>query len=327
MNRPGALVISLDLELFWGMHDLFDDASEYARNLEGVWEVVPRILSVFERAGVDATWATVGFLFARDPAELAALEPAILPGYANQRRSPYRLFKRLVASGEMDRYHYGWPLVEKVAAHPSHEIATHTLSHYWALEPGATVAAFTSEMDVAMKVAADRGFDIRSIVFPRNQVEPGHIEALNEHGITAFRGNQPLFMHGPSHPQPQRTVARAMKLVDDYVPLTRYSGHPVPLQRVGGVTNVPATRFLRPSVPGRRRLEGLRRRRIRAEMTAAAQRGLMYHLWWHPHNFGIHIDDNFAMLEYVMATFRQLQDEYGFRSMTMAQAAEELTAE
>ena len=308
------------------MHDLYDDASEYAANLDGTWEAVPRMLAMFDRGGIDATWATVGFLFARDPAELAAMEPAILPEYANPRRSPYPLFKRLIASGEMDRYHYGWPLVEIVAEYPSQEIATHTLSHYWALEAGATVEAFTSEMDVAMKVAADRGFDMRSIVFPRNYVEPAHIAALRNYGITAFRGNQPLFMHGPFHPQPQRTVARAMKLADTYVPLTRYSGHPVPLQKVQGVVDVPATRFLRPYSPARRSLEGLRRRRIRAEMTAAARHGLMYHLWWHPHNFGNHPDENLAMLDHVVATFRELQDEYGFRSLTMAQAAEQLAA-
>lgn len=326
MESPGAFVISLDLELFWGMHDLFDDASGYAANLEGAWEAVPRMLERFDNAGINATWATVGFLFARDPKELASLEPAILPEYANPRRSPYPLFRRLVASGKMDRVHYGWPLVEKVAEYPSQEIATHTLSHYWALEPGATVEAFRSEMDVAMQIAKERGFDMRSIVFPRNYVEPGHVAALTDYGITALRGNQPLFMHDPFHSQPQRTFARAMKLADTYVPLTRYSGQSLPLQKVAGVTDVPATRFLRPYAASRRQLEGLRRRRIRAEMTAAARRGLMYHLWWHPHNFGDSLEENFAMLDHVITTFGELRDKHGFRSMTMAQAAAQLSA-
>lgn len=326
MKFPGAFVISLDLELFWGMHDLFEDATEYAANLQGAWEAVPRMLDKFNAAGINATWATVGFLFARDPDELAALEPSILPEYRNPRRSPYPLFKRLVNSREMDRYHYGWPLVEKVAEHPSQEIATHTLSHYWALEPGASVEAFTSETDIATQIAAERGFDIRSIVFPRNYIEPGHIAALHKYGITAFRGNQPLFMHGPFHSQPQRSVARAMKLIDTYVPLTRYAGQPLPLQKLEGVTDVPATRFLRPYAAGRSRMENLRERRIHGEMTAAARRGLMYHLWWHPHNFGDHLDENFAMLDHVIATFHKLRDEHGFRSLTMAQAADQLGA-
>jgi hypothetical protein len=323
MNPPGAFVISLDLELFWGMHDLFDDAAQYAPNLEGAWEAVPRMLQIFDEAGINATWATVGFLFARDPAEMAALKPAVLPEYGNPRRSPYPLFDRLVASGEMDRYHYGWPLVEQVAEVPGQEIATHTLSHYWALEPGATVEAFASEMDIAVTVARQRGIEMTSIVFPRNYIETGHIAALARYGIKAFRGNQPLFMHGPSHPQPQRTMARAMKLADTYVPLTRYAGQPRPLQTLHGAVDVPATRFLRPFTPGRRHLEPLRLRRTRSEMITAAQRGLIYHLWWHPHNFGHYVEENFAMLESIVATFRRLRDEHGFASLTMAEAAVE----
>ena len=118
MESPGAFIISLDLELFWGMHDLFDDAAEYAANLEGAWEAVPQMLERFEVAGINATWATVGFLFARDPAELAALEPSILPEYANPKRSPYPLFRRLVESGEMDRSRGGGGASQPGDRHP-----------------------------------------------------------------------------------------------------------------------------------------------------------------------------------------------------------------
>ena len=61
-------------------------------------------------------------------------------------------------------------------------------------------------------------------------------------------------------------------------------------------------------------------------MKAAAQRGLAYHLWWHPHNFGDFLDENLAMLDHIIATFCKLRDEHGLRSLTMAQAAEQLTA-
>ena len=67
------------------MHDLFDDASEYGDNLHGAWEVVPRLLDSLDRAEIHATWSTVGFLFARDPAELAAHRPAVVLAYDNGR--------------------------------------------------------------------------------------------------------------------------------------------------------------------------------------------------------------------------------------------------
>jgi peptidoglycan/xylan/chitin deacetylase (PgdA/CDA1 family) len=323
-SNNGAFVISLDLELFWGMHDLFDDAADYGDNLQGAWEVVPRLLDSFDRAGIRATWATVGFLFARDPAELATYRPAVLPVYENPRRSPYPLFDRLTAAKTMDRFHYGWPLIEMVAAQPTQELATHTLSHYWALEPGATVEAFEHDMEMATRIASARGIELRSIVFPRNHIEPGHVAILPRYGIKAFRGNQPHFMHAPFHPQPQRTVARGMKLVDTYVPLTKAAGYPVPLRTVEGVVDVPASRFLRPYAPSRGRLEKLRIRRIRKEMESAAQLGQVYHLWWHPHNFGLHMEENFSVLEAILTTFRRLRDQHGFESLTMAGAATQL---
>ena len=321
MTTAGTFVISLDLELFWGMHDLFDDAAEYRDNLNGAWEAVPRLLDAFDASEINATWATVGFLFARDPNELAALRPGVIPAYANSRRSPYPLLDRLVARGETDRFHYGWPLVEMVAERPTQELATHTLSHYWALEPGASVEAFEHDMDLAAGIAAERGFEFRSIVFPRNYIEPAHIAVLPRYGIKAFRGNQTQFMHQPFHPQPQRTVARGMKLIDTYVPLTRASGYPAPLPTLEGVIDVPASRFLRPYAPSRRRLEQLRINRIRREMTAAARTGEMYHLWWHPHNFGDYLDENFHVLDQILAAYRELRDKHGFRSLTMADTA------
>jgi hypothetical protein len=280
---------------------------------------------MFKQDDIHATWATVGFLFARDPEELAALQPAVTPSYDNHRLSPYPLLRTLASRGTIDRYHYGWPLVELVSQLPTQELATHTLSHYWALEAGASTEAFEHDVEMAIRVAADRGIELRSIVFPRNQVAQECIDVLPRYGIRAYRGNLPGFMHQPSFPSRIALLpARAMRLVDTYVPLTRVSGSTVPLEKVAGVTNVAATRFLRPYDHRRRALEKLRLRRIRGEMTQAARTGGVYHLWWHPHNFGVNQPENFAVLDEILTTFRRLRDEYGFRSMSMIEAATEL---
>jgi hypothetical protein len=51
---------------------------------------------------------------------------------------------------------------------------------------------------------------------------------------------------------------------------------------------------------------------------------LTYHLWWHPHNFGIHQEENFLFLEKILQHYRQLQQEYQFQSITMTNLAEKL---
>ncbi len=59
-------------------------------------------------------------------------------------------------------------------------------------------------------------------------------------------------------------------------------------------------------------------------MAYAAKNGLTYHLWWHPHNFGINVEENFSFLEKILIHYRKLNKEYNFQSVNMNQLAEEL---
>jgi len=65
----GALVISLDFELHWGMRDKCAPDGPYRENLLGARKAIPWILDLFEEFDVAATWATVGFLFAKPRSE------------------------------------------------------------------------------------------------------------------------------------------------------------------------------------------------------------------------------------------------------------------
>ncbi len=56
-------------------------------------------------------------------------------------------------------------------------------------------------------------------------------------------------------------------------------------------------------------------------MLAAAKEGAFYHLWWHPHNFGRHIDKNLAMLEELLQYYQELQRDYDFQSYSMYEVA------
>jgi hypothetical protein len=59
-------------------------------------------------------------------------------------------------------------------------------------------------------------------------------------------------------------------------------------------------------------------------METAARRRRLFHLWWHPHNFGVDLQENLAFLRKILDHFRILQDRYGMRSMTMAAVADEV---
>jgi hypothetical protein len=57
-------------------------------------------------------------------------------------------------------------------------------------------------------------------------------------------------------------------------------------------------------------------------MSWAADRSQVFHLWWHPHNFGTHLQENVATLAAVLDHLDVLRRTRGMQSFTMAEAAE-----
>ena len=62
-------------------------------------------------------------------------------------------------------------------------------------------------------------------------------------------------------------------------------------------------------------------------MTYAAKNKLMFHLWWHPHNFGANTDNNMATLNAILEHYKKLNIRYGFESATMLECANMLKVE
>ena len=244
-----------------------------------------------------------------------------MPAYPGLGTSLRDVIARSGPSEAEDPYHYAPSLVRRVAQTPGQEIATHTFSHFYCLERGPTIDDFERDLEVARRVAARHAIELRSIVFPRNQYTRAHLRACQRQGLVAFRGNPPANPYLPRNAEDTTPIIRLTRLLDAYVEV-------VPSRRLlsgahveEGVTNVPASRFLRPVSRLDRGLMALRLRRVRREMTRAARSGLDYHLWWHPHNFGRQSEASFAMLDAILDHYERLRARYGMRSMTMAEAA------
>ena len=52
-------------------------------------------------------------------------------------------------------------------------------------------------------------------------------------------------------------------------------------------------------------------------MKEASKRNAIYHLWWHPHNFGNNLNDNLNGLKKIVKHFTNLKDLYGMKSKSM----------
>jgi len=321
-NTPpfGALVISLDFELHWGVRDKRPVDGSYRENLLGAREAIPRLLELFEEFGIAATWATVGFLFAKDRQERDEFSPTIRPQYKNSKLDPYA--ESIGENEDDDPMHYASSLIARIAKTPKQEIATHTFSHYYCQEPGETREAFAADIASATAIGRRYGFDIRSIVFPRNQFRPGYETVLKDAGITCYRGNEPNWMYRP-RPREQETLAvRAPRLLDGYISLSgpKYVRWEETAQS-GGMHDVRASMFLRPYSTKRKSLEPVRLRRIAGGIRAAAKNRGIFHLWWHPHNFGKNIPENLEFLRSVLKIFAEQRQVHGMQSLSMIEAA------
>jgi hypothetical protein len=321
--QHGAFVISLDFELLWGVRDKRTIA-DYGANILGVRKAVPALLDLFAERDISCTWAIVGLLFfASSEAMLAAL-PACKPRYADMRLSSYRYLSEVGADEERDPYHYGLSLVRRIRDYPAQEIGTHTFSHFYCLEEGGDSEAFRADLEAARNAASLLGVKLASIVFPRNQISAAHLSVCREFGLRAFRGNERVWFH-QAHSQSENTLlVRGARLADNYLPIAG-AGDREPAV-VESMVDVSASRFLRP-VTKNAVLERLRLQRITSAMEVAARRRRLYHLWWHPHNFGVNLQENLAFLREILDHFRSLQDRYGMRSMTMAAVADEVLDE
>ncbi len=315
-SLPGTLVISLDFELMWGVRDQ-PFAEAYRRNLIGARAAIPRMLDLFAEFGIHATWATVGFLFFENREELLAALPRAHPSYENAQLSPYGTFDELDESEHDDSVHYGASLVQLIANTPHQEIATHTFSHYYCLEPEQDLDAFRDDLRKAIEAARRFGYRIYSVVFPRNQLDANHLEVCKELGIVAYRGVESSWVYASRKSDDESMFRRGVRLLDSYVNLSGHHAYPRDVVASSTPANVPSSRFLRPYSPALRLLEPLKRRRILNDLTHAASNGLIYHLWWHPHNFGGHLEESLMTLRAILTHFATLRSEMGMTSSTM----------
>ena len=314
----GTLIVSLDFELFWGMLDVCP-LEDYQDNVLGGRRAIPRLLRLFREHDIHATWAAVGFLFAESKQEAQKYFPQNRPGYENPKLSPYPWFDRIGDNEDQAPCFFAPSLLKMVAQTQGQEIGSHTFCHYYCREKGQDVTAFRADMEAAKAIARDHGYDVTSVILPRNQTEPEYTEVLRQLGFTAYRDEENDWIHEKIH---NHTLLRALRLMDVYLPLTGQGGY-IP-RNEGGIWNLTGSRMLKPIFKPLHGLERLKIHRIKAQMRHAAKHDLTFHLWWHPHNMGAMTQEYFDELEEIFAYYDELREKYGMRSLNMGEAAREL---
>ena len=324
MMDKGCLIISLDYELMWGIHDVGTKDVYGKSNVANVPIVIDRLLLLFEKYGVHATFATVGMLMCKDKEELLRNQPERLPSYEDIVRSPYG--KGLIENIQTDEHtlFFQPDIVDKLKNTIGIEIGTHTFSHYYCWENGQTLEQFDADIKTAVEIAKKKGINITSIVFPKNQVSINYLNICTKYGIKYYRGNAESFFGEPKNVL-ENVKNKICRFLDAYwniggmttIPYKKNSSD-------SGMTNIQASRFVRPYSKMFSLFESLRLKRICKEMVYAAQHKQCYHIWWHPHNFGADMEENLTFLEEILKCYKTCNEEYGMVSLTMSELGDKL---
>lgn len=313
MNNNGALVISLDFELLWGVFDKVDwrDKREYFQNTQ---KVIPQILQLFEKYNISCTWATVGMLFNHGWDEWNQNIPEVLPEYENNYLSAYK-FGKSIQRMETEELCFAPELINQIKVTKGQEIGTHTYSHYYCMEPGQTIESFKFDLLKSKELGENIGVKLNSLVFPRNQYNQDYLEVCKEIGLKAVRTNPEVWYW--KNTQQDSLQKKIFRTGDAYAGFNNKSYKNIQ-EIYPGIIGQKASRLLRRH-SGNSILDKARLQRIRSEMSTAAKNWEIYHLWWHPHNFGKNPEKNMQDLKDILVYFDMLRRKYNFGSQTMSE--------
>jgi peptidoglycan/xylan/chitin deacetylase (PgdA/CDA1 family) len=311
----GVFTISLDFELIWGTRDYAGTESfRYACVVERE-QVIERLLGLFVRYEIPATWCIVGHLFLDHCEEVNGRKHAdALP--ANPTGELLHWFDDDPATNESSApTFYGASLVEKIRrCGVSQEIGSHSFAHMIFDEPYCTREAATRDIAKCVAIASESALTLRSFVYPRNRI--AYTDVLRDNGFTSYRGAEPQWYHRGYIP---RQAQRAFHLAS--VVLASTPPTVMPLNEEG-IWNIPGSMIFLPMHGIRRYIPASRRaaRAVRGLDRAAKERRI-FHLWFHPTNLSIEIEPMFAALERILIHAKALRDAGALDVMTMMQIA------
>jgi peptidoglycan/xylan/chitin deacetylase (PgdA/CDA1 family) len=318
----GAFVITIDTEMAWGeAHKR--DGSVAGHRFDREREVVDRLLDVFARYELPATWAVVGHLFL-DRCERGAdgrPHPDLArPDYAWLGDGADWLDIDPCTSEDADPFHYGADMVRAIVDCPVHqEVGSHSFSHVIVDDPGCTPEVFAAELAQARAVAEPYGVDLRSFVYPRNAI--AHLDTLAAGGFTSYRGGRATPAFAGMGPLPRK----AARLVDKVVPLAGSAVHPV--RDPSGLWNLPQTYLFAPVTTRRQLPPALWARRPIGRLRQAARARSLFHLWFHPYNVTADPDRSIAALEHIARAAARLRDRGRLDTITMTDLATRLSGD
>ena len=312
----GALCLSIDVELAWGIWDK-PQAAYHDRCARHETAIVRGLVELFETYQVSATWAIVGRLLERDD-------------------------RAASSTVHGDRIWYAPDVIEAIRrARVPQDIGSHSYGHLYFGETPRD--ALRRDLAAARRVHDAHGLPFTSFVFPRNQV--AHLDLLREAGVGVFRSTDRGW-HMAVRDRLGAGAGRVANLADKLLPIPPSAVHPVdhpagssldhrhadPIGRAGdgeAAGNQRVASSVLVELPSSMLLmarNGLRRAihpasiiaKARLGLAAARRTGGIFHLWFHPSNFYYAPERQLATLAAIVAAAAAMRDRGQLEIRTMS---------
>lgn len=313
MTQP-TVVISLDLELSWGMFDLSFDKHllQMARWTHDVG--VPNLLNHLTRNGLSATWAIVGAMMHDCLPDVSKLPEVGHPHLAR----PWFSYVPKDGNEMTHPEWFGAGLVRMIRqAKPEQEIGFHSFSHVPFGSPGMTRERATAEYLHCVQTARELGISTGAFVFPRNSV--AYLRELRDAGFTCFRD-----VDEPAIRFASEMLTSLGAICADFLGVSPRMIEPSLKE---GMVSIPGSLLIRYAAGWRKYIpDASRLRRLTRGLESARRRGGVFHVWFHPENL-------YAQRPRFENVVSRFLDELGrlvrngdVRCLTMGQLASEFQA-
>lgn len=309
MQNNSYFILSIDLELMWGG---FFFKEKYHENIIKEKKVVVKLLELFNKEKISATWACVGLLFYKNFEELKKDCKYLNIDYKNQKLSNYNHIKNIDKIDE--NYLLAPEIIDNINSTPYQEIASHTFSHFYTLEKGQFLVDFETDIQKMNNVAKNYNIDLQTIIFPRNQVNKKYFKSLVKFKIKVFRGKLENFIINFFKIIRLPKINKYLYYLDSHINIM--GSRTFNIKKSKNLINIPESFFIYPN-NNNSMLTKLRLKRIKNSMTNAAIKNKCIHLWFHPHNFSKNIEMNLFFFEQIINHYKYLKREYNMKSINM----------
>jgi len=294
----GNLIISVDFELYWGVMQR-RGLGDYGNNIAGARDAALAMIELFDRYEVKTSWGYVGALTFSCKEDLLCFVEKHRDDIVCGECFPYNLLGQGLLNIP-DKYLFCPDVVDLLASNDRVDLVSHGFLHAFPLDHRNDTDVLSTELKLFRRREENLLWkNTAGYIFPRNQYNDALLSVLAANGFRYYRA-------GVGSRLRERLLSLGLMPIASRVAAKERKGlkeiHAGSFFRLGA--GVPY--FVS---------------KVKRALTFVSKTGGLVHIWWHPHNLGIRLQESLKAIEDVLVHFSNLRDDGCIKSETMRDLA------